>query len=533
MKEDFTGADGESANQEWLKGVENALAGLVKLVKAIGYYPPGHPALKAAVQAAAGLFEPLLGAGENLALGVRREGFLLGERPLTPQNPMLAKLASLLFARRIQRLTILPDLTPEDLRAFARCISLESAEIQRLGGIQELLYNARVSTLWVNETDLAKILAQKEILEAQKKLHGEQQDEEPLSARGPTPAARKRDLQTVLAELRTATSDARYRQLLQELVPLLRMSLSEAPPSLVVGALVLLCRNSSTPAAGKSRREYSLHALNQLLGKELTDFLLDQLCGRSTPEKLRDAVFHILVYLREKVVPEIMERLTEEGEARARKILSAALVRQGRAAVPILIEHLADPRWFVVRNAVGILGEIRDQGSAAHFAPLLHHKEPRVRRETLRALTRIGGRNAIDILLHTVDEEEGDLRRQALLCLGAIKDGEAIPTLVKLVQKPDLMLASIEDKKAAIRALGEIGHRDAVPTLSSILRRRRFWRRSRWDELRLYAAQALGGIGDPEASAVLETAANGRPAEVARAASQALKQIRPLSEHES
>lgn len=524
MSEDFTGANGLTAEERQIKELEEALGGLVKLIKAVGYYPPGHPALKSAVETAGEGFVPLFSEQAHLLLTVRREGFLFGERPIAPKNPLLAKLSALLFARRIQRLVILSDLSLADLRAFARCVTLDAGEIQRRGGIQEALLKSRISTIWVNETDLARILAQKEILEAEKKLHGEEEDE-PVVGRDSAPSAEKRDLQAVLAELRKTTSDPRYRQLLQELIPLLRLNLSEAPPSLVAGALALLCRNSADPAASKLRREYSLHSLNQVLSEDLTDYLLDQLCGRSTPEKLRDTVFRILVFLRERVVKNIMERLTEEGEARARKILSSVLVRQGQTAVPVLLEHLGDPRWYVVRNAVGILGEIRDQSSAAHFAPLLQHQDVRVRRETLRALTRIGGRNAIAILLRTVEEEQGDLRRQALLSLGAIKDSEAVPTLVKLIKHPDPLLKRTEDKKAAIRALGEIGHADAVPTLSAILSRRKLWRRARWDELRVLAAQALGGIGDPGSTAILETAANSRSAEVARTAAQALKHI--------
>ena len=47
----------------------------------------------------------------------------------------------------------------------------------------------------------------------------------------------------------------------------------------------------------------------------------------------------------------------------------------------------------MVRNAVAILGELRDQEAAAGLKPLLKHKDVRVRRETIRSLTKIGGQS--------------------------------------------------------------------------------------------------------------------------------------------
>ncbi len=509
------------------KTLENALAALIKLIKAVGYYPPGHPALKTAGAAAHRAFRPLLEGGRDLTLTVRRNGLRLSGEPVAAKNPMVARLAPLLFARRIQQLLLLPDLTVQDLSSFARCLTRDSQEIQHLGGIREVLLRAQVSTIWVNETDLAKILARKEEIEASKGLHGATPEEAP--ERAETVAAgivpEKRDLDRVIDELRRTTTDQRYRQLLLELVPLVRLQLGESPPESILRALGLLCKNTSDVTLGKSRRERTLHALNQVLDDQVVAYLLDLLCARDSSEKLRDRVFRVLVFLKQQVVRQVMNRLAEEGEARARKTLSSVLVGQGKAAVPVLTEHLNDPRWYVIRNAVGILGEIRDQESAAHFSPLLYHKEVRVRRETLRALTRIGGKSAIDILLRTVEEADPELRRQALLSLGAIKSPEAVTTLLRLVKRPDLMVHLAEDKKAAIKALGEIGSAEAVPVLTAVLKQRKFLGRTRFDGVRAAAAQALGEIGTPETIPALEAAANGRSTEVARAANQALKNL--------
>jgi hypothetical protein len=223
-----------------------------------------------------------------------------------------------------------------------------------------------------------------------------------------------------------------------------------------------------------------------------------------------------------------MERLAEESDAQARKLLSDALIHQGPAAIPVLIEYLGDERWYVVRNAVAILGELRAQTAVAHFHPLLGHLDVRVRREAIRALTRIGGNDAVEILLQIVQKGDPDLRPHALLSLGAMKNPAAVPTLLRIVGQPDPWVKMSEIKKEAIRALGEIGSAEAIPALLAILKRRKLWRRALFNELRAAAAISLGDIGQVSVTETLTAATEDRSSTVARAAVQALKQLRKV-----
>jgi len=524
------------------KVMENALRGLVKLIKAVQYYPPSHPTLKAAVAECLEGFAPLFAAGEPCTCTIRKEGFFLGEKPVGRQNPILGKLAPFLFARRIHTLLLLPDLNGEDLRGFARCLTLEARELLKLGGIQEVLAKARVATVWVNEVDLKSVLARKEEIEAEKLAHpgGEEGTEEAGGTDGTSEgggeeesSAEERNLARVLEELKQESVDQRYRYLLQELSPLVHLNLTDSARHLILDALTLLASNAGDPRLSAARQEYSAQALAQLATEDVLDFLVTILCSADAEEDReagaadKELVLEILVSLQGKlVVWRLMDHLAQESDSRVRKILTEALLRQGPGAIPVLQEHLEDERWFVVRNAVAILGELRDQEAAAGLKPLLKHKDVRVRRETIRSLTKIGGQSAVGILLRTVEEGDQELRRQALLSLGAMKNPAAVPTLLRLVAEPDPMQNRTEVKKEALKALGEIGSSLAVPVLVEILSQRKLWRRSLHDELRAAAAQALGEIGDPATADVLTAATNDRAAIVVRAATQALKQIR-------
>jgi HEAT repeat protein len=175
---------------------------------------------------------------------------------------------------------------------------------------------------------------------------------------------------------------------------------------------------------------------------------------------------------------------------------------------------------------VAILGEIRAPESAACLPPLLHHRDVRVARETIRSLTKIGGSGALNILLPLVEGENQELSRQALLSLGIMKNPAAVPTLLKLIDRPDPLVKQAELKKGAMKALGEIGAPEAIPPLVSILRRRKWWRRMQFDEVRAAAATALGEIGGATPSKALQEATDDTSPVVARAAAQALKQLR-------
>jgi HEAT repeat protein len=510
--------------------LEEALKGLIKLVKADRFYPPAHPALKATAKEVRLAFASLLRESDHLAFGVRKEGFFLGDTAVAPANPILQKLALALFARRIHRLMILPDLTSEDLRKFIQCLSLAPTVIQGRGGIQEILSQSRVTTIWVNEIDLDQILARKEEMEkeaiTQSGMEGEEQP-------APAIAERDRSLEELLKRLQREKDEERYQQLLKELVPLIPPNLTEAGRLQVLKAYTLLCMNASDNRLSETRRKNSLHALNQLTTEETLDFLTALLCSKGLPQNLRENILRILVFLKGKTIRYLMDRLAAERDAPSRRILTEALVRQRSAAVPVLIEYLTDERWYVVRNAVGILGDIRDQDTADHLTPLLGHPDLRVRREAVRALTRIGGAGAVGILLKTLEGNDQDLCRQALLSLGAIKDPAAVPALVALVKRPDSGLKYAEITREAIKALGEIGSDEAVPTLLSILQKRKLWRRRQYDELRTAAALALGEIGSLEPVPALEEAADDRSETVARAAVQALKQLRKGRENGS
>jgi HEAT repeat protein len=507
--------------------IAKALTGLVKQIKAVRYYPPKHPALLATAEESLKGLQPLLQGTRHFSLTVRKEAFLFDEQPIAKTQQILAQFATFCFARRIQHLTLLPELTSEELHRFIHLLVIDPQKLQRLGGLQSILEKARITHIWLNELDLDAILEKKEIIESQPEL-----DEETLAAlisgeplQSDRPQAVTQDLKTILKKLQQERDDQKFWQLLQEFIPLLRLSLSEQNRGLVLQALSFICHCATNNKNSEARREHSMNALRQLATQDMIDYLVAALLSGEASGKARGALTKVLAFLEEKSTRRIMEFLSREKSAANRKLLAAVLVMSGPSAVPVLQEHLFDDRWYVVRNAIAILGEIKYQDSLVHISPLLQHKDIRVRRETIRAMTKIGGPRAINILLQATNSSDQELRRQALLSLGAIRAASAVPTLIKIVRKTGWNRANVDLKKDAIRSLGEIGSTDAIPVLGKIVSKRQFFHRKSSDELRTAAATALGEIGDDAARDILEKTTHDKSSFVARAATQALQQL--------
>jgi len=511
--------------------ISAALTGVVKQIKAIRYYPPNHPALQATAKESLRGFEPILAGGNHLSLTVRKEGFLFDDSQVAKSNQVLVQLANFCFARRIQHLTFLADLNSGDLHHFVHYLLLDPQIIQKQGGIQVILEKARLTTIWTNMHDLDDILQRREEIEELP----EEPDFDPAAVLTEEDGAEEAqaaamDLETLLTKMEQEKDDARFQHSIQELLPLLRLQLIEEQRALVLRAFLLLCRCATVKQYSGERRQSALQALDQLSTDEMTDYLVSFLFAEETEQKTRDTLAQILAFVGSKIANRLMEILSDEGAAPNRKLLNEILVRSGTATLPVIYEYLDDDRWYVVRNAIAILGDIRSQESLAQLTPLLQHDEIRVRRETIRALTKIGGKRAIKILIQTAIADDQELRRQAILSLGAIRANSAVPTLLTMLKKSDWSQRAIDLKKDVIRALGEICDPEAIPELAKIVLKKSWLHRQLNDELRVAAATSLGDIANESTRDILEKTTHDRTAAVARAAAQALMQLDKANE---
>lgn len=230
----------------------------------------------------------------------------------------------------------------------------------------------------------------------------------------------------------------------------------------------------------------------------------------------RAELFQQASLLPDVMAPALADALAEARDRRARRAYMDAMKVMGEAGFRELERMVEDPRWYVVRNAVGVLGELGEEDVLAHLTSALAHQDPRVRRETVQALARIGGDDAGMLLVGMLQDPDPEVRAQTARAVGVVKAKKALRPLL------DLLEEEREDEvvEQILRSLGRLGDPGAVPALQKLASGGFFSRTSR--SVRIAAYRALADIGTPLARKHLEGAANDRDARVREAVAELL-----------
>jgi HEAT repeat protein len=219
-----------------------------------------------------------------------------------------------------------------------------------------------------------------------------------------------------------------------------------------------------------------------------------------------ETIKFILVQMGEIAVVPLLETLGRETERSLRKKIISIVAGLGEKAIPEIVRRFSDENWYVVRNMVRILREIRTEKAAHYLDVLLKHTDSRVRKEVVYALSSIGGREAFRLISRMTFDPDGEVRRSAIKYLGVMRNKEAIPLLLNLIAKRNPFGRNNSLIISGIEALGEIGTEEAVPGLIRLLKRSTIFARSRNDEVRIAAATALEKIGNEQAMEALQQA---------------------------
>jgi HEAT repeat protein len=156
---------------------------------------------------------------------------------------------------------------------------------------------------------------------------------------------------------------------------------------------------------------------------------------------------------------------------------------------------LPDEEWYKVRNALFVIGELRDPES---INPLLKWSEcadSRVRHEVTTATEKIGGEQAAKLLLILADDRDPKVRNRAVVALGQIGTTEEASDLVTISERHPDSLSTV------VKTLGRLGGVAARDFLFAVLEDDRFLKemgvpKKEVPELRILTLKAIAQIGD-------------------------------------
>ncbi len=179
-----------------------------------------------------------------------------------------------------------------------------------------------------------------------------------------------------------------------------------------------------------------------------------------------------------------------------------------------LLHMLGDTRWYVVRNAAELVGELRVEEAEPELMKLLDHEDERVRSAAAGALSRLGvtpGARGLRAVLRNIHSSV--LRHSAVNATAADALGTAEALIRALAREPDL-----QAQLALVTALGQIGTRAAIDKLTDLANGRSGLMRRAAPALRVAAVHALAATSDTAAMAAICALAHDKQKEVRGAA---------------
>jgi len=224
--------------------------------------------------------------------------------------------------------------------------------------------------------------------------------------------------------------------------------------------------------------------------------------GATREEGDRDRLVQITSGLGKEMALALSDALVEARDRYQRRSFLGALSAQGSLALEMARDMVEDPRWFVVRNGVSLLGEAGGEEAVSHLTGPLANSDARVRRETVLALAKVGGADAEQLLLGMLDDSEPEVRAMVCRAVGTLRVQKALRPLLQILEKDQDEDVQVE----CLQALGKLGDPGAVPLIEKRGLGGLFSRPGK--DVRIAAYRALAGIGTPHARKLLEKAAN-------------------------
>jgi HEAT repeat protein len=245
-----------------------------------------------------------------------------------------------------------------------------------------------------------------------------------------------------------------------------------------------------------AKRQYAL-AVRRLCVPRVLKCIVELL-----PRRRENYEQYMAIFLRaeEDGVEALVEALISAPSITDRRVYYDSLLRL-RTGVRTLVHMLGDPRWFVVRNAIELLGEMRVAEADTDLEKLLEHRDDRVRTAAASALAKLGPGVAAKGLRGALRDAPEEVRERAAEAMALPRTG-SVDSLVRALDKE-------EDNRvqmAMVTALGQLGTPHAVEKLMDIARTEKgLLNKRRPTPMRVAAVHALGEVKTSSALAALQT----------------------------
>jgi HEAT repeat protein len=322
----------------------------------------------------------------------------------------------------------------------------------------------------------------------------------------------KEDTDSLFAALDAAQRSNEEAQMFDELSTLAEHASRDGRTHVLAAICIGIVKREAN-GASESRRQACTMALRRLLRPALLRGIATLL-----PRK-RDIATDLETVLSRagaEGADAVIELLTEEALATDRHVYIEVLPRL-QTGVRTLVHMLGDTRWFVVRNATDLLGEMKVQSAEPALLPLLQHADERVRKSAANALINLGTTAGFRAVCEMLQAESPRTRAHAAMALASRKDEKSTAQLRTVLEdEPDT-----EVQLALLAALGKIATPAAVEQLIRAAEPKRRLLERKPTAFRIAAIQALSEARTQAAIAAINVLREDKERDVRDAAARA------------
>ena len=194
------------------------------------------------------------------------------------------------------------------------------------------------------------------------------------------------------------------------------------------------------------------------------------------------------------IVPDVVRLMTEEDVNIRRCAVEVLNNLKDPQTGKVLMEAIKDSDWWVRQIAIDALVEMKGDKIIHGFIHMINDSDENIRRCAVEFFTQVSEQDAFDPLIECLKDEDWWVREKAVIALGRLKDKRAIGPLMGMIGDTEVMgavpgalaevggsevhdnlrkLLNQENKQVrleAIKALGKLKAADAVSDLRNCLK---------------------------------------------------------------
>jgi len=273
--------------------------------------------------------------------------------------------------------------------------------------------------------------------------------------------------------------------------------------------------NLETPNAGKMNE-----FVKSFSASERTRIIVDMLNNsKDIDYTLVSAYFKMLSW---EAIDSLVWALGELNHFPTRKALCQALETISVNHVEILGKGIDNPRWYVVRNVVSILGKIGNSQALGFFRKTIKHPDIRVRKETIYSSSRMELEMADDFLLIALKDESEIIQNLALKEIVKRHTFTAFPYLEKMILDKSFKNRSPDQAREMMEAYARLGGPKAFEQLEKIVKKFTLIPSKGADRMKINAVKALSYVSGVNVSRMLHKISDSKNKVMADAARRGL-----------